>query len=365
MLQQQSELRNPLYTSQVIDFLLTMLTVPQPPVQAEASAALSKLVRKDVTVAFQYHPRDYYRYCVQIQDLVGHRPRWSRIFCLPTPQLSMVKTGPYVTPSEASNMIMIQNRTDMPVPRVHDCWLDENTGWWCIWMSCIDGAPLDTLYDTLSEAEKSCLVKQLKHILLQIRAIKSNGKTIAAADGQPSRDQMLQHKQRVYGNELEFRGHLVDGFLDRATDEWVYYKEAEDEVYEVDEIESYDMEVDAISREIGNLKPCDTGSSLVFTHGDFTPRNILIKRTPVDEGGLRVVGILDWSQAGYYPGYWEYVKASCCEQVESMAKATGDIKPNEPGYLKDGIPDRLLDSYQAEAKAYKKAYRKVWGHGID
>ena len=40
----------------------------------------------------------------------------------------------------------------------------------------------------------------------------------------------------------------------------------------------------------------------VLTHADFSPRNILIS-------GERVVGILDLEMAGYYPEYWEYIKA--------------------------------------------------------
>lgn len=38
----------------------------------------------------------------------------------------------------------------------------------------------------------------------------------------------------------------------------------------------------------------------VFTHGDLTPRNVM-----VDNAG-RIAGILDWENAGWYPDYWEY-----------------------------------------------------------
>lgn len=42
---------------------------------------------------------------------------------------------------------------------------------------------------------------------------------------------------------------------------------------------------------------------IVSTHGDFAPRNIL-----VDEEGY-VTAILDWESAGWYPEYWEYIRA--------------------------------------------------------
>ena len=42
--------------------------------------------------------------------------------------------------------------------------------------------------------------------------------------------------------------------------------------------------------------------SLVFTHGDLSSLNILAC-------GDKVVGIVDWETAGWYPSYWEYTTA--------------------------------------------------------
>jgi len=42
--------------------------------------------------------------------------------------------------------------------------------------------------------------------------------------------------------------------------------------------------------------------TIYFTHGDLNLRNIL-----VEDG--RVTGIVDWTCAGWYPGYWELGKA--------------------------------------------------------
>lgn len=42
----------------------------------------------------------------------------------------------------------------------------------------------------------------------------------------------------------------------------------------------------------------------VFTHGDLNPFNIIVR----DD---RVVGIIDWEFAGWYPNYWEYTSAWC------------------------------------------------------
>jgi aminoglycoside phosphotransferase (APT) family kinase protein len=42
--------------------------------------------------------------------------------------------------------------------------------------------------------------------------------------------------------------------------------------------------------------------SVVFTHSDLAPRNIILSNN-------RVSGIIDWEQSGWWPYWWEYVKA--------------------------------------------------------
>ncbi|KAJ3810405.1 hypothetical protein EV368DRAFT_85124 [Lentinula lateritia] len=43
-------------------------------------------------------------------------------------------------------------------------------------------------------------------------------------------------------------------------------------------------------------------SDIVFTHGDITRRNLLV------DDNAKVVGIIDWEQAGWRPAYWGKVK---------------------------------------------------------
>ena len=53
--------------------------------------------------------------------------------------------------------------------------------------------------------------------------------------------------------------------------------------------------------------PARRGHSVVFTHADLNPRNILVERD--GHKGWRVTGIVDWENAGWYPEYWECTKA--------------------------------------------------------
>lgn len=54
---------------------------------------------------------------------------------------------------------------------------------------------------------------------------------------------------------------------------------------------------------------CDMETSdntpIVFTHNDLLPPNIMISPGP----NPKVAAIVDWTQSGWYPAYWEYCKA--------------------------------------------------------
>lgn len=47
---------------------------------------------------------------------------------------------------------------------------------------------------------------------------------------------------------------------------------------------------------------------IVMTHGDLRPGNIMVSRNEED-GSIKVEAILHWEASGWYPAYWEYVKA--------------------------------------------------------
>ncbi|KAL9635240.1 MAG: hypothetical protein Q9204_002692 [Flavoplaca sp. TL-2023a] len=79
---------------------------------------------------------------------------------------------------------------------------------------------------------------------------------------------------------------------------------------------------------------------IVFTHNDLAPRNILVR-----DGN--VVAILDWVSSGFYPSYWEYVKAWCWPDWQS-------------GWIKDNVIDRILDPYLTELAFILHARDLVW-----
>ncbi|RSM18746.1 hypothetical protein CDV31_002466 [Fusarium ambrosium] len=123
-----------------------------------------------------------------------------------------------------------------------------------------------------------------------------------------------------------------------------------------------------------------------FTHADLAPRNIIVRRG-------RVVAIIDWEFAGWYPEYWEFTKAyyNCfpddewedylrialpCYDMELIAEQTLWTRLPEPGTktssYRDGVwiePLLNLDMTQLVALALhhrdnfsRGRSRKIFGY---
>jgi hypothetical protein len=64
---------------------------------------------------------------------------------------------------------------------------------------------------------------------------------------------------------------------------------------------------------------------LVFIHGDFQRKNILLQSVGDTEHDVDLI-LLDWEFAGWYPAYWEYSKAlfACgCGMTAGVYGSTG------------------------------------------
>ncbi|KAI1848932.1 hypothetical protein JX266_005360 [Neoarthrinium moseri] len=287
---------------------------------------------------------------------IGHRPRFARLYRLPDG--TVVKTGRLVRPTEARTLAFVRRRTTVPVPAARGCWRDPATGHWCLRMDGVAGALLADVYELLGAGARRRVAAQLRGFVAQMRALETGPggpDRIAAVDGEPARDVMLQLHQGVYSSETAFRRHIVDGFLDRTLDASVDGDEDGCCDDEEDEEDDEDVrEVRDIEHRLLGLRPAAAEQGFVFTHGDLTPRNVV-----VDEDG-RVTGILDWSQAGYYPAYWEYAKACCYPRV-MRDRGDGELEYVESGFVVDGMPDVILPwRYPTEAAVLKEAYEKAF-----
>lgn len=85
----------------------------------------------------------------------------------------------------------------------------------------------------------------------------------------------------------------------------------------------------------------------VFTHGDIRPANI--KVTQNEDGSWKVLGRMDWEYSGFYPAYWESLKAtnnlSSIEGSDWYLYLPRCISPLQ--YPKRWLLDRVWDHHVA------------------
>lgn len=81
---------------------------------------------------------------------------------------------------------------------------------------------------------------------------------------------------------------------------------------------------------------------IVFTHADFHPRNIMVVDLP--DGSVELSGIIDWESSGFYPEYWELLKATNTRSVKDTSDWWDHLPPSILGYDQHIVLDRLIES---------------------
>ena len=62
---------------------------------------------------------------------------------------------------------------------------------------------------------------------------------------------------------------------------------------------------------------------LRFAHGDLHPGNIIVE-------GATITGIIDWAEAGFWPGFWEYCRMhQRCRLSPAWDQVLGVLFPGE------------------------------------
>ncbi|KAI0005244.1 kinase-like protein [Xylariaceae sp. FL0662B] len=168
--------------------------------------------------------------------------------------------------SEVAAMRFVREHTSIPIPLVHDA-TDES-----ITMEFVEGVTLQEAWGKLSEAERSSISAQLRGYIEQMRDIDTGRARIGAVDGGPAIDAHMlgRHQGGPFTCEAEWNDFLLEGLHEDTPR--------------------------AIRRMCQSQLRTD--HKLVFTHGDLHATNIL-----VSDG--RIVALLDWEFAGFYPEYVE------------------------------------------------------------
>ncbi|RDI83055.1 hypothetical protein Vi05172_g6958 [Venturia inaequalis] len=200
---------------------------------------------------------------------------------------TLVKYGTHASLIEAKNMLYVAERTSVPVPRLFSAYaygpLDRDVDDFgsvydtYIFMEFIEGEDLAKSWGKCTSAEKQMISKDLKKHLTELRSLPAAGYIGSVHDG-PVTDIILEWSTTSRGpfkSEADFNATIADTFVAKSKGQ-----------------------VGAYIR--GMIDAHKHG--IVFTHGDLRPHNIIVKNG-------RVTAIIDWEMAGWYPDYWEFVKA--------------------------------------------------------
>ncbi|KAF2007407.1 kinase-like protein [Amniculicola lignicola CBS 123094] len=189
-----------------------------------------------------------------------------------------VKYGSSVNLSEASSIQFVAKYTSVPVPRVYCAFANSNRAY--IVMERIHGDPVGLGWLKRSEESRIKILDQLKDMVGELRHITPpTGIGVAQVDGGPLYDPRLPGTSNHFGpfrTIQDFHKHLRGGL----------------EAHPV-----HEPEISALISQQDKLQ-----SASVFTHGDLSSLNVLAS-------GDKIVGIIDWETAGWYPSYWEYTTA--------------------------------------------------------
>jgi aminoglycoside phosphotransferase len=179
---------------------------------------------------------------------------------------------------EAANMQIIRQLTSIPVPEIVRVHAQGRRAY--IFMSYVPGTTLQHIWPTLSMEARQNITDQLKSYMDELRAIPPPSSCyIGSLESHICVDnrQLLRlniDENRLISSEKEFNRFIM-------ADLWEFYP-----------TEYYNMLLSMMRQ----------NHRIVLTHGDFHPRNIMVKDTII-------TGIIDWEFSGWYPEYWEYIKA--------------------------------------------------------
>lgn len=217
--------------------------------------------------------------------------------------------------SEAEAMRFVRTKTSLPVPKVYDAYVDEVTGRGVILMEYIEGDALSDVWDSLELGPQQKIVVQLRAYMAELHSIKGN--FIGSVDKSPCEDPIFCAEPGNFGpynSEAAFNEGLIKAM-------------------NVAKPGSY---ADQLAKFVRALPRHD----IVLSHADFSPRNILVR-------GDRVVAILDWEMAGFYPEYWDYVKAYYFPEWMS-------------NFIAEGTVDKILKPYPVEHSVLLHVHQHVF-----
>ena len=188
------------------------------------------------------------------------------------PDNTVIKAGKHIRLQEV-DALRVAAEAKLPVPRVYDFGTRPD-GLNFIKMDYIDGKSLDNVWPTMDDDERKSITRQLRALVDQMRSVEAPPQTIGGCDGKEMRDTRshMTYYAPSCTDEAAFNEYLL-GAMDKRNPKVIS---------------------DALAARLR------ADHRTVLTHSDLAPRNIMVK-----DG--KIVALIDWEEAGWYPEYWEFV----------------------------------------------------------
>lgn len=194
-----------------------------------------------------------------------------------------IKIKPFDNLAEAHALQFVARHTSIPVPKVHCAFRDKGATY--IVMSRIRGQVAWQGWQNRTEESKARILDQLHQMISELRSIHPPaGASVGNVDGGAFYDCRLPSKL-LWGPYATVRD-----FHEALAGDANIHAEYEDLPHDIPELFEFYRQ---------------STNQLLFTHGDLSSLNILLR-------GDKVVGIVDWETAGWFPPYWEY---TCAKNV--------------------------------------------------
>lgn len=190
-------------------------------------------------------------------------------------------------PNEALAMRFVRAHTTIPVPAV------ISSDWDRITMEYVEGQTLRQAWPVLTPAQRTGILDQLRGYLAQLQALVYDGSSDSGSSGSGSSETPSPPIGRLDGT-----GVVLPSIMPRAGGPFATTADLHAWLVQPPKrLTAESMYWHQVTAHLGA-----TAYPVVFTHGDIAARNILVR-----DG--RIVALLDWEYAGWFPAYWEYVFA--------------------------------------------------------
>ncbi|KAL3434605.1 phosphotransferase family protein [Aspergillus tetrazonus] len=208
----------------------------------------------------------------------------------------VVKYGPLVTENEGYALLSVEEQLNIAAPLLYAMYRDRDTLY--IIMEYVPGVSLGIVWPSLTEANKYSLVRQLRCIFDQIRALPSPGFYGSVNQGPvPHRYFFSREKDPAVTGPFQTEEEFGRAIALRSKIMW-------------SETNHHSFLSDYLAR---HLPSALRNHPPTFTHGDLHRENILVRKvvnSVTNEEEYEVAALVDWEMAGWYPSYWEYAHIS-------------------------------------------------------